>query len=233
MFGEKIQNHYGFFLNDSDEPKEDSQEAFERAITALFPHLPKQGRIYEIGCGWGNVLAKISTSLNNNVLGITPNKTQFKHIADQDIAVRFGDLESTIPPGYFDVILLLESFSNIKEKIKFLKSLRPFTHKIVMRVNCHNRDFFAPSLIKSKYPIQSSELKKILQDAGWIIKHWNDRRAETLPTIKFWHDRLQNLPKISDRKIEEMKTWCSTVLENPQEWAKNNPLIEVLAITHE
>jgi len=70
VFGKKMQNHYGFFLNGSDDPKEDSQQAFDQAIIDLFLHLPKQGKIYEIGCNWGNVLSNISTALDCKLLRI-------------------------------------------------------------------------------------------------------------------------------------------------------------------
>ena len=77
--------------------------------------------------------------------------------------------------------------------------------------------------------VSSAELRTLIEDAGWRILHWRDRRADSLPSVQIWHRRLQDIVPTGDRHLETLRAFCRRVLMFPEEWGACNPLIEVVA----
>ena len=62
--------HHGFFL-----PEEPAgagfEEAMDRAVTSLFPFIPKGGRVLDVGSGWCGPLAMLQDLHGCEVVGVT------------------------------------------------------------------------------------------------------------------------------------------------------------------
>jgi 2-polyprenyl-3-methyl-5-hydroxy-6-metoxy-1,4-benzoquinol methylase len=231
VLGDKMHYHHGIFKSNAvtDVSEEDMQQALDYAVSTLYPLLPKSGRIYDIGCGWGGPMSMIINDLQCRVLGLTPRLTQFKYITEKGFDVRLGDAEKTLPPGYFDCVLMLESFSHILDKENLLHILKRFSSRLVMRVNCQDHAPSGATFGGSMHMISSNDLKDILQKTGWTIRHWANVRQTALPSAPVWNKRLQSIPVTNDKHIETFRLWCTRIINNLAEWGANNPLIEVMA----
>ncbi|HEX8110300.1 MAG TPA: class I SAM-dependent methyltransferase [Kofleriaceae bacterium] len=230
VLGHELHYHAGLFAAPGEQPDDEEMTlALRRAVTELYPFLPAGGRVYDIGCGWGGPLAMMVGDLRCRCLGLTISRTQYRHAASLGLPVRLGDAEMTWPPGLFDCALLLESFSHVRDKARLLRVLRPFVGRLVMRVNCQDASPPGPAFGGTMHMIRSSQLRTLLEAAGWQIKHWRDRRMEALPSVAVWLRRLQLVPPGDDRHLETLRAWCERIMRGPQEWGRNNPLIEVVA----
>ena len=203
--------------------------ALRRAVTELYPFIPAGGRIYDLGCGWGEPLAMWIRDLGCPSLGLTISRSQFRYVAARGLPARWGDAERTLPPGHFDCVILLESFSHIHNKGRLLQTLRLFADRLIMRVNCQDGSPSGPALGGMMQMISSSHLRELLEANGWSVTRWRDRRHEALPSVAAWHRRLQSLPATGDRHLETLRAWCARVMTAPGAWARHNPLIEVVA----
>lgn len=230
VLGPALHYHAGLF--DFPDPTPDDatmQAAVHRAVTALYAYIPAGGRLYDIGCGWGGPLALWARELGCPSLGVTISRAQYRYVAAQGLPVRWADAERTLPPGYFDCAVLLESFSHIRDKAGLLRALRPFVGRLVMRVNCQDSAPASLAFGGTMHMISTPALRRLLEDAGWRIRHWQDRRPEAWPTVPGWHRRLQALPPTADAHLETFRAWCARVAQAPQAWARHNPLLEVVA----
>jgi len=230
ILGDGMHYHGGIFASADHEPDDDeAEEAMRRAVRTLYPLLPAGGTIYDIGCGWGGPLAMLVRDFCGPVTGLTISRTQYRHVASLGYRVRLGDAEATLPPGAFHAALLLESLCHVRDKEWLLWSLRPLCGRIVMRVNCQDASPPGTAFGGSMHMVSSAELRRLIEAAGWRIRHWRDCRMEALPSVRFWSRRLARLGPTDDRHIETLRTWTRCVLSAPEEWARNNPLIEVMA----
>ncbi len=218
--------HHGLFHEDL---APDLDAALDRAVTDLYPFIPAGGRLYDVGCGWGGPLRMFAEDLNCPSLGLTVSRAQYRHIAAAGLPVRWGDAEQTVPPGYFDCAVLLESFEHIRAKQRLLEVLALFAGRLVMRVNC--QDLSAPTSVfaGTMHMISSADLRSLLEAAGWRIEHWRDRRAEALPSAAAWHSRAITPGLVRDQHLDTLQAWSGRVLMMSAQWAAANPLIEVVA----
>lgn len=232
VLGADLHYHHGLFIA-TDEGSQPGPvgmaEAQRRAVTALYPLLPAGGRLYDVGCGWGGPLAMWPRDLGCPSLGITISRDQYRHIAAQGLPVRLGDAETTLPPGRFDCAVLLESLCHIRDKPHLLRVLRTFCGRLVARVNCQDAAAPGPAFGGTMHMISSTALRQMIEEAGWTIRHWRDRRPETLPSQAGWSHALGDLPPTGNTHVEVLRHWAAGVTAMGQAWAANNPLIEVAA----
>jgi hypothetical protein len=230
ILGDGMHYHGGLFMNPDEEPDDsEGEEAMRRAVRELYPLLPEGGSVYDIGCGWGGPLSMIVRNLRCSVTGLTISRTQYRYVASLGFRVRLGDVEQTLAPGAFHAALMLESLCHVRDKEWLLRALRPLCDRVVLRVNCQDASPAGPAFGGSMHMVSSSDLRRLLERAGWRIRHWRDRRLEALPSIRFWNRRLGKVALSNDPHIETLRTWTGQVRSAPEAWARNNPLIEVMA----
>jgi cyclopropane fatty-acyl-phospholipid synthase-like methyltransferase len=231
VLGRKMHYHFGIFEDPVNLPSDDAgiDAAFDRAVSELYPYFPIGGRVYDIGCGWGGTALQLAQALECRVEGITASKTQFRYCASQDLLVRYGDVESTLPAGYFDCMLMLESLCHIRNKLRLLRILRTFGRRLILREHCQDHSPASINFGSTMYMISSTKLRTLLEQAGWHITYWRNRRAESMPSVQAWHNRLQMIPQTQDTHLETLRFFCDRLLTCADEWADSNPLIEVVA----
>jgi hypothetical protein len=226
VLGPRMHYHHGLF-DQALAPEMDA--ALDRAVTELYPFMPAEGRVYDIGCGWGGPLAMWIRDLRCPSLGLTISRAQFRYGASLGLPVRWGDAERTLPPGSFDCAVLLESFEHIAAKRRLLMVLRMFAARLVMRVNCQDRSPPSARFAGTMHMISSADLRALLESTGWRITHWRDRRAEAMPSVACWNIRAGGADLVRDAHLDALRTWSARVLTAPAEWAAANPLIELVA----
>ncbi|MEA2691114.1 MAG: hypothetical protein QOJ16_501, partial [Acidobacteriota bacterium] len=230
VLGPDLHYHAGIFDTPDPDPDDGAMEAaLRRAVVDLHPFLPAGGRVYDIGCGWGGPLAMWIRDLGCVGLGLTESRAQFRHCAALGLPVRWGDAERTLPPGRFDAVVLLESLSHVRDKPRLLRTLRLFTRRLVMRVNCQDDAPAGPAFGSTMQVCGSADLRAMIEAAGFRILHFRDRRREALPSIAAWRRRLLAVPPGSDPHLETLRAWCARVAAAPEAWGRHNPLIEVVA----
>ena len=75
----------------------------------------------------------------------------------------------------------------------------------------------------------SSQLRSLIEQAGWNIVHWQNRRPESMPSVLAWQRRLKLIPPSDDRHLETLRNFCDRVVIHWNEWGESNPLIELVA----
>ena len=203
--------------------------ASRRAVSELYPFIDTGAEVYDVGCGWGGPLAMLARERRCRVLGVTIADTQFRHVAALGLPVRWADAERTLPPGRFDCALLLELLEHMEDKPRVLRILRMFVRRLVMRVNCQDHAPPGPRFGGTMHMTSSAMLRAMLENAGWNVRHWRDRRREAMPSVAVWHRRLGALGPTWDVHLETQRAWCARLMRIGDEWAANNPLIEVVA----
>jgi len=99
-----------------------------------------------------------------------------------------------------------------------------------MRVHCQDFAFNSVNFAGTMHLISSTQLRRMIEEAGWQIVHWRNRREESMPSLRVWHKRLAEIPREDDLHLETLRSFCSRVCQCEKEWAENNPLIEVVAV---
>jgi cyclopropane fatty-acyl-phospholipid synthase-like methyltransferase len=230
VLGDEMHYHHALFTAPDANPDDATMHAASRrAVSDLFDFIAPGERVYDVGCGWGGPLAMLARERQCQVLGVTIAREQFRHIAAMQLPVRWADAERTLPPGRFDCILLLESFEHIVEKKRLLTLLRPFGGRLVMRVNCQDSAPPRSRFGGTMQMISSPMLRELLDQTGWRVRHWRDRRREAMPSATAWLRRLRRLGPTDDKHLETMRGWCERVVRFGETWGGHNPLIEVVA----
>ncbi len=231
VLGPQLHYHAGIFEDPGLRQVDDGrlQDALLRAVHGLYPYVGEGVRVYDLGCGWGAPAMDLVRERGCQVVALTVSRTQYRYCAHLGLTVRHADMERVLPPGSFDVALLLESFSHVRDKPRLLRVLRRSCRRLVMRVNCQDAAPASRRFGGSMAMISSATLREQLEQAGWTIRHWQDRRAEALPTVFGWHRRLQAVPPSSDEHLEVFRAWCARTVRIAESWAADNPLIEVVA----
>lgn len=230
ILGKDMHYHAGLFDDDDPEPDDTAMdEALRRAVTELYPFLPTGGSVYDVGCGWGGPMAMWTRDLGCSGLGLTISRGQFRHVAARGLPVRWGNAERTVPPGWFDSAVLLESLCHVSDKARLLALLRETCGRLVARVNCQDEAPPGTAFGDTMRMIDSATLRQTVEAAGWRIRHWRDRRREAVPSVAAWARRLRAIPATEHRHIETLRAWCAHVADDPKGWGEANPLIELVA----
>lgn len=232
VLGPGMHYHAGSFeqpLSPTIPDDETATRAFRRAVEELYPFIPPGSRVYDLGCGWGGPMQMLVQELRCPVVGITASATQYQACAALGLQVRWNDVESTLPPGKFDVMLLLESFEHIQHKARLLAILRAFGKRLIMRVNCQDRMPNSVNFGGTMHMISTSQLRALVEAAGFRIVSWRACRTEGLPSVQVWHQRLQRIGKTDEPHLETLRAFCERVLVAPEAWGISNPLIELIA----
>ncbi|EDX86768.1 methionine biosynthesis protein MetW, putative [Synechococcus sp. PCC 7335] len=231
VLGHKMHYHFGLFEDCQQLPHEDDaiDAAFNRAVSELYPFIPRGSRVYDIGCGWGGPALQLQVERGCQVEGITISKTQAQYCTAQGLQVRHENVEETLPPGYFDCMIMMESLCHIQNKLRLLKSLRLFGKKLVIRAHCQDRHPTSRNFGGTMLMNSSPQLRSLVEQAGWNIVHWQNRRLESMPSVLVWQRRLRSIPPSDDRHLETLRDFCNRVVTHWDKWGESNPLIELVA----
>jgi hypothetical protein len=104
----------------------------EADLVQLEQAIAPASSVYVIGCGWGETAAWLRRTLRCRVTGITADRAQYRHCAARGLRVRLGSGARTLPPGRFDVILVLGDIDDSLDRNGLLASLRRFGDRILL-----------------------------------------------------------------------------------------------------
>jgi hypothetical protein len=106
--------------------------AAEADPVQLKQSIPPASSVYVIGCGWGEAAAYLRRTLRCRVTGITADRVQYRHCAARGLRVRLGSGAQTLPPGRFDVILVLGDIHDTSDRNGLLATLQRFGDRVLL-----------------------------------------------------------------------------------------------------
>ena len=222
--------HSGIYTSHESGSIPSDEEAFQHAVTDLCDHINPHEHVYEIAGGFCEASYYLQNSKNCNVLTAVSSIPQFKHCIESGIKCRLADIESTLPPGIFDTVVMLESLELIRDKHRFLKNLRPFSRKLVIRVNTSEKHEAGQEQIGIRQLISSIDLQRILHDCGYKIIHYQDRKTQSLPSLAYWQRQFKK-EQIDAHPI--YKSWRDFIMyaqNQKHAWAAQHRLIDIVAV---
>ena len=228
VLGPELIYHHGQFADDeAPDPADDAP--FVRSVKEVARHIDDGSRVYDLGCGWGGVGRYLTRQKQCRVLGLTISRDQYRYCHHNGSHVRLGDMVKTLPPGFFNVALLMESLEHVADKFSVLRNLRLFCDKLVIRTNCQDRSNTPTNFAESMVMVSASNLKHLIEQAGWRIEHWQNIRPQTLKSLLVWRRRLTTIPFGDDEHLEAFREHCERTSAMLTQWGECNPLIEVVA----
>ena len=120
---------------------------------------------------------------------------QLVHCNQHGFPCRLIDLEASLPANFFDTIVLLESLELVQDKTRFLKNLRAFTRRLLIRTALlAEGETGCP--VAGRYLHSKSTLIGLLENCGYRVSQMNrvpiNPQAAlditTLPTHRFYSD---------------------------------------------
>jgi cyclopropane fatty-acyl-phospholipid synthase-like methyltransferase len=222
IIGEELHYHFGYFR-----AQEDLETGLRQTVRNFYPYIPLEGRILDVGCGWGGPAKMLIEERRCSVQGITLSAEQAKYCQSIGLPVRCQDVERENIKENYDVVFMLEVLSHIRDKADLLRRLRPLAPRLILSVNLGERTTFGDSMVLCTV----SELTQYVERAGWKIQFMQDRRFQSLRTIALWK---QNFDRVyGDRQPPGQLGWLRSLvdaaLQSPVSWCQSFPLIDIVA----
>lgn len=182
--------HYGYFDNPDIDPHDISinhlyraQEDYAKQIVNLISDF--ENPVLDIGCGMGGLIPLIQLK-NKNVVALTPDKNQVKHITEKYTPVpvlscKFEEMETNSYSKHFGTLITSESLQYLK-----LNEALPVMQKILKQngkwIAC---DYFKKGEAGEKSGHNWALFKQKLSENGFSITYHRDITGHVLPTIAY------------------------------------------------
>jgi cyclopropane fatty-acyl-phospholipid synthase-like methyltransferase len=230
LLGKDMFYHFGLF-DECDDPDDLwNDRPFLRATENICQHIRSSERVYDLGCGYGGVARYLRDVKGCSVLAATISRAQFQYCHGIGVPCRYTDMEASAPPGLFDSILMCESLEHVHNKFALLKKLKHFAKKLVIRTNTQEAHGQNVVFGGSMRTVSSRCLQEMLQECGYRIVYWEDKRSLALPTIKVWKARLAAVPIENDAHYEAWKEFTHRVSGQLEAWSRQHKLLDIVAI---
>ncbi|WP_149242260.1 class I SAM-dependent methyltransferase [Dyadobacter sp. 32] len=174
---ESLYTDGAYLKNHPDWHAEDSKWKAEKITTLLNKNKVKPTTICEIGCGAGEILNRLYSSLPDkcNFVGydISADAIEMATSRAKD-RINFvqGDLLATLPPRSFDLLLMIDVFEHVDDYLGFLKK-------------CKNLAEYKVFHIPLDMTVQKILRKQVLMDARHNVGHLHYFTRETaLATLR-------------------------------------------------
>ena len=172
----------------------------DKAIAVLYPYIGKGATVLDIGCGWCGPARQLHADRACSVTGVTASADQAGYCAARGgmEGVIHADANAALPldaGAHYDVALLMESISHVRDKAGLLQELAQVADKLVVRVNTYDgpatdddshRTVFGGSMLLPS----TAEMKQLVTAAGWDIVRVENIRRRTKPTLIVYKQRL-------------------------------------------
>ena len=179
-----------------DVPDDVADTAASKAVSMLYPFIGRRTSVLDIGSGWCGPLRQLETELNCSVTGITISGEQQAFCEAAGHSVKLADAEQLVPTmsGHYDVALMLESISHIKDRRALLAGLTDKADKLVIRANTYDGSKDADVVFGDSMALPSTaELRADIEASGWTIVHAQNIRPLTHPTLSVYQQRLAKM----------------------------------------
>jgi len=224
VLGEGMHYHHAYY--------DDDNTTFEQAIVKPVHDILKcidyDESVLDLGCGWGGPAAIMEGECADLDL-MTNSRMQFEHCLLQGFTTIWADI-SIWELEKYDTIVSLESFEHFEDKLSILKKLRPMAKKFITIFGCSNTltlNNFGGSCFFE--PID--KIKEMFTEAGWTIKHYENRRRQSMKTYDVWRQRISdNYEAVKHvKQIRELEHLCEEATSNREKFIAEFPLAFIVA----
>ena len=195
---------------------DDGESGLDDAVRVLYPHVPQNASILDVGCGWCGPAALLAAERGAEVTGVTIAEAQADFCRSRGIPAIHADVEvidarelmRTAPASAargYDVALLLESLDHVRDKGRVLRMLRGVARTLVLRTHCNPAlaADASTSEFSGSMPITScANVTNAVAAAGWELvaepKIWG--AAEAAQTHRYWRRGLEALVASRERR---------------------------------
>ena len=229
IIGNDLHYHYGYFT-----ANEDLETGLRQTVRNFYPDIAHGASILDVGCGWGGPAQMLMHEKDCSVKGITISKTQVSHCQKRGIDVCCLNLETGEIPGGYEVAFMLEVLSHIRNKVGVLRKLRSCAKRLILSSGCIANSVTSKTVQTfggSMVLCSPTQLCEIVTSAGWHIIKKRNRRFQSLRTNELWGERLTQVygDKEPPGQLAHLKSVVVAAAKNPALWARNNPLIDIIA----
>lgn len=229
ILGDGHHYHGGYF-----EAEEDLATGGRQAVRLQFRWIPAGSRVLDAGCGWGGPAGVLVAEHGCAVHGITIAAGQAAFCRSLGLDVAQRDLEDPASfEGRYDVAMMFESLSHIRDKASLLRRLRQVADRLVLVVNCCAEDLRDTRVVfdGTMHMCTPGELARDVEAAGWRIVHRHDRRRPALRTVRLWQENLR--ATFPDRHPPGQMRWLArmvdTAMGDLDRWGRAFPLVDLVA----
>lgn len=222
-----------FFYHGDYSHTRDFTEAQRAVLDNFVGFMPPGSRVLDVGCGWGGSLRRLAAQ-GFDAEGITISTRQAAYCRKVGLPARYANLDEAPLRGSYDTILSVEVLDHFGARGDFFRHWRAHGQQMAISINCVADHFTGERLAyRRTMPMCSSgELRRQLEDAGWRIVHWRNRRRESLPTLFHWRNALERAFGASPPPgvFDALYDMTHHFFKNPGVWANSFPLIDVVAV---
>jgi cyclopropane fatty-acyl-phospholipid synthase-like methyltransferase len=210
----------------------DFAEAQRQVIYNFLEFIPPTAHILDVGCGWGASLP-IMRDKGFTAEGLTISTRQATYCQKNSLPAQYADMNTHRLSEHYDTILSIEVMDHFSNRADLFKHFREHSKQLAISINCVADDFIGNRLAYGDtMPMPTtSELRKDVEEAGWRITQWNNRRQESLPTLFHWHKQLEEVfgEQPPQGVFASLYDMTQQFFKNPSAWAQSFPLIDVIA----
>jgi len=169
----------------------------DRAVRDLYPHIPNNSTILDIGCGWGGPATLLTNEKHCILHGVTNSEQQ--HIFypyDSTLA----DANTFIPTQHYDITLFIESFCHLTPQV--LNNIRAHTNKIIIRDYIWEHEWYNPVWQMHMRPQQSYHS---LLDQYTITHQEITNNQDIYNSSLHWYNNINKLdPSLITHQVESL-----------------------------
>ncbi|MBI5114993.1 class I SAM-dependent methyltransferase [Candidatus Poribacteria bacterium] len=150
--------------------------------------------VLDIGCGNGFLTSDVAKCTSGRVVGIDMNRGNIdfakKHYHADNIEYIYGDVNTDIKPGHFDIVILSNVLEHLSNRVGFLRQVREKVSpsEFLLRVPMYEREWMVPLkqelgidyLLDATHEIEYTQEQffEELKAAGLVPEAWEIRWGE-------------------------------------------------------
>ena len=204
VLGPKMHYHHGSYSDD---------DIFDQTIRNLYPYIPNNSSILDMGCGWGGPATLLENEKHCHVHGVTNSLQQQQH---NDQITFLSDVHDFIPQQDYDIAIFIESLTHFTNPSQVLANIRPYTNKIIIKDHIYYQDFYNPVWQMHFRPIDS--FKHLIQQHYNIQIIEEDKQIDVYNSYLFWYNNISKLnPNQITNQIKTLYQFSKKIIQRGPE----------------
>ena len=200
VLGPKMHYHFGSYS---------SENIFDQTVRNLYPHIPNNSTILDMGCGWGGPARLLENEKACLVHGVTNSPQQQQH---NDQTIFLSDVHDFTPQQDYDITLFIESLTHFTNASQVLANIRPYTNKIIIKDYIYYEDYYNPVWHMHFRTLDS--FKHLIQQHYNIQTLEEDKQIDVYNSCLFWYNNISKLkPNQITNQIKTLYHFSNEIIQ--------------------
>ena len=202
VLGPKMHYHFGSYSDTN---------IFDQTVRNLYPFIPNNSSILDIGCGWGGPAMLLENEKACFVHGVTNSEQHYLHNAQTTF---LHDANTFTPQQDYDIAIFIESLTHFTSPSQVFHNIKPYINKIVIKDFVSANDYYNDDWHMHFRSFQSFT---DLISPFYRITHMKiDLETDVYNSAKFWYNNINKLqPHEYTPHIQNLKDLSSVILSSP------------------